>query len=127
MGVEVLIRKINNVGNDAGMVWKRGDIVNVQEQGRPWGSKEEPPSNFVIITITDVTLEQAQNWVMRQLEDGEGHVVRLRLRRVIWANLPQGVKDQLMDTGRYTTTWVAIKNFIHNMQTGLPDLPESPE
>ena len=125
MGCEVLIKKHNSPGEDTGMRWRRGDPVVVRAIGHSWGLEEDPATsdNFVIITITDVTVEQAQNWLERHAREGEdGQVVRLRLRRLIWAELPQGVKDQILSTGRYTTTWAAIRRFIRNMRTGEYDL-----
>jgi hypothetical protein len=127
MGCQVLIKKHNSPGDDTGMRWMRGDPVIVRGIGQVWGHEEDPDTSdkFVILTVTDVTVSQATNWLERHAYEGEGedeHTTHLRLRRLIWANLPQGVKDQLIATGRYTTTWVAIKQFIKNMQSGEFDL-----
>ena len=124
MGVQVLIVRNNSEGEDDGMRWMRGDIVLVRGLDQTWGLKEDPDTsdNFVIVTVTDVTVEQARYWLEAHDVDEEHNIIRLRLRRMIWANLPDAVKLQLATTGRYTTTWVAIRQFIRNMRTGEEDL-----
>ncbi len=97
--------------------YKRGDIVAVEEGGFLWGSEEDkPPANggkFVIVTITDKTKAQALKYIENAF-NSELTVIRRRLFRLIVSELPLSVRNQLNTTGRYSATWVQVRNFIEN-------------
>ncbi len=131
MGCDVVLVKYSHgcAEADSAFCWHRGDPVHVgpivppDSSHCPWGKQVCPETadgvcRFVIITITDVTVEQARNWLGKHLFDENGNPIRMRHRRLVWQALPVAVKIQLRDTGRYTTTWEAIRQFIRNMQTG---------
>lgn len=129
---ELLIKAENAMHSDpqkdAVGCYKRGDIVAVRPDGFSWGSKERlAPADggkFVVIKITGVTPAQVRNFVRNRWGcevDGEdidqalGHVRRRRIR--IDADLlPIAVKQTLNQTGQYSTTWTAIRQFVRNKQ-----------
>lgn len=126
MSVELLLRKIDNPGDDDGLSWKRGDIVAVREAGHAWGTQESPPSNFLILTVTAVDVAQVRELLEAQQVDGGGALLRLRLRRLDTGTVPAGIMTVLEQTGYHTQPWAAVRNWIRNQSTGLPDLPEIP-
>ena len=129
---------------DARGCWKRGDIVRVCPDGHQWGALElKAPANggrFVIVKITDVTVDQVIRWVKnrwncsleaeeiqgtipdtRLLEEGILRLIpnRIRKRRVrIDADLlPAGVRSTLNNTGQFSTTWTAIRQYVRDKLT----------
>jgi hypothetical protein len=113
---------------DARGCYKRGDVVLVMENGHPWGTSElKAPvdgGQFVVIKITDVTKDQVLNWIFNhwtcRLEDPQvsGGTTLARRRIRIDVNLvPPAVLQTLNQTGEFTTTWTAIRQFVHDKQT----------
>lgn len=114
---------------DARGCYKRGDFVLVRDDGWGWGLEEtKPPASggkFVIIKITDVTAEQVTAYVQRKWamqpedpqKDADGNpIVRRRLSIPI-AALPASVRSTLNQTGTYSTTWSAIRQYVTDKQT----------
>lgn len=121
MSVEILFVRDDKPGSDE-FTWKRGDPVVVQPAGWKWGREEDPVTSnkFFIVTVTGaaVTVETVKA-VLDDFPAGpEGEPLRLRTRRLISTAIPAGVLTQLLTTGRYTTTWSSLRNFIRNMRTG---------
>lgn len=125
MGCDVIfVKKVSHCDPDSAKCWHRGDPVHVGEIGTNWGSKVMPEtdvgneraeddSTFVIITVTDVTPEQAANWLeLRPIFDEGGGMIRMRRRRMVWATLPPAVRTEIRTYGRYTTSWAVLQPFI---------------
>jgi hypothetical protein len=96
--------------------YKRGDIVVVAPNTHVWGARETLP-RFVQVRVSDVGVAAALKYIESQIDNGI--VIRRRLYRIRWDDLPAGVKQQLIETGRYETTWDAIKQYVQNKFTGL--------
>jgi len=124
---ELLIKAIDATHSDptkdARGCYKRGDIVDIRPNGFGWGRLEAlPPADggkFVIVRINDVSPAQVRNFVRTRWQteaDGNDETRRRRIR--IDADLlPANVRNTLHTTGRYTTTWAAIRQFVRNKQT----------
>lgn len=128
---EILIRATNNT-NGHPLAWQRGMPVFVAENGWAWGTREIiPPAqggSFVIVKIPDVTVAQVTTFLANRwgidLCDEEYDLaipslhVRRRHIRLRVDDLPANVRNQLNNTGTYTTTWDAIRSFIQRIRTG---------
>lgn len=115
---------------DARGCYKRGDLVLVRDDGWGWGSDEtKPPASggkFVVIKIAGVSAAQVAAYVQRKWSmqpdgpqyeaDGVTRKVRRRLS-IPLAALPAGVRSQLNQTGTYSTTWAAIRQYLTDKQT----------
>lgn len=124
---ELLVKAVNATHSDPNKdlrgCYKRGDIVLVRENGHVWGSLElKPPADggkFVVIKITDVTRAQVINWVLNHwatdLEGSDG--IRRRRVKIDVDLVPPAVLQELNQTGQYTTTWVAIRQYVRNKET----------
>ena len=124
---EILIRAADNTSGHP-MAWKRGMPVVVMPDGHPWGTKEIlPPAQggpFVIVRITDVTVGQIETflqnrWGLSLCDEDRVSDVDIRRRHVHLRvdDLPANVRNQLRNTGSYTTTWTAIRTFLQNLRT----------
>ncbi len=120
--MEVLIRKIDNTGGDG--AYKRGDIVEVREDGAMYGSRElGPNTNFWVVKIPGIAVSQGDKYLDSEEEDVDvdGETAKRIVKRRLWqipiADIPQGVLDELNATGETTQTWNAIRNFIKNKNT----------
>jgi hypothetical protein len=128
---ELLVKAVDHIHADPTIntrdCYKRGDIIGVAPNGWPWGAKElKAPAEggkFVVIKITDVTRQQVINWVRNHWGteiDGIDwittldNVVRRRRVRINVAALPANVRNTLNNTGQFTTTWAAVRQFVHN-------------
>jgi hypothetical protein len=123
---EILLMAINkshsNPDKDAAGCYKRGDPVMVRDDGHTWGTEEtRAPINggvFVIIKLPGVLRSKVEKYVVSLKDDLDPtRDVRRRLWRVVVDELPVGVRNQLRDTGTYTTTWTQVRNFIENKVT----------
>lgn len=121
MSCEILFVRNDKPGSSE-FVWKRGDPVLVCPLGHVWGKEEDPATSnkFFIVTVTGAA---ATVEVVKALLDDfptgpEGEPLRLRRRRLDTTVLPAAVLNQILTTGRLTTTWASLRNFIRNMQTG---------
>lgn len=131
---ELLIKAVNATHSDplkdARGCYKRGDVVGVAPNGWNWGAKElHPPADggkFVVLKITDVTRQQVINWVRNNWgteidgidfdADGETPLRRRRVRIDVDL-VPNNVRNAMNNTGQYTTTWAAIRQYFRNKQT----------
>jgi hypothetical protein len=123
---EILLMAINkthsNPTKDMAGCYKRGDPVMVRDDGYLWSVEEsKAPINggvFVIIKIPGVLRSKVEKYVLPQKDDADPtRDKRRRLWRVVVDELPTGVRNQLRDTGTYTTTWTQVRNFIENKLT----------
>lgn len=129
---ELLVKAVDavhsNPTKDARGCYKRGDIVGVAPNGWQWGAKElKPPADggkFVVIKITDVSRAQIINWVRNHWDceiDGldfvDGNAVRRRRVRIDVDLVPVSVRQTLNQTGQFTTTWAAIRQYVRNKRT----------
>lgn len=125
---ELLIKAVDathtDPTKDARGCYKRGDIVGVAPDGWQWGALElkAPASGgkFVVLKITDVTRAQVANWVRNHWAceiDGIDFNVRRRRVQIDWNALPNNVRNTLNNTGQFTTTWAAIRQYVRNKQT----------
>ncbi len=126
---ELLIKAVDATHDDPTKdqrgCYKRGDIVVVRADGWGWGTQEViPPASgglFVVVKITDVTPNQIKNWVKNNWDsDIEGLDMiggRRRRVRIDVRLLPVGVRNTLNNTGTYSTTWAAIRQYVRNKQT----------
>jgi hypothetical protein len=135
---EFLIKAVNATHadplKDQRGCYKRGDIVMVQENGFEWGSLEAlPPAQggkFVVVRISDVTVEQVKTFVQNKLAgvpnadismselDVEARPTRRRRFHLTVDSLPVGVRNTLNTTGFYETTWAAVKAFLQDKVGG---------
>ena len=103
------------------LLYKRGDLVAIHQDGEPWGREEMPetanPRIFAIITVTGLNPSERQIAKWLQERDISGAELR-RMWSIAIQNVPAAVRNQILSTGRYTTTWTAFKNFILNKVTG---------
>jgi hypothetical protein len=126
---ELLVKAVSathpNPEKDLRGCYKLGDVVGVAPNGWEWGALEfKAPADggkFVIIKITDVTRQQVINWVRNNwtCEIDGVDVINGRRRRVrIDIDLvPNNVRNTLNNTGQYTTTWAAIRQYVRNKIT----------
>lgn len=109
--------------------YKAGDIVIVRPDGWQWGALElKAPADggkFVVIKITDVTVAQIVAWVRNHWgteihgtdTDAAAHSLRRRRVRIDTDLVPLAVRQQLNQTGQFSTTWAAIRQFVRNKTT----------
>lgn len=124
---ELLIKAVDATHDDPEKdqrgCYKRGDIVVVRPDGWGWGTQEViPPASgglFVVVKITDVTPAQIRRWVKNNWSDDiEGNSdTRRRRVRIDVHLLPVGVRNTLNNTGTYSTTWSAIRQYVRNKLT----------
>ena len=90
-----------------------------------------PPADggsFFIVQITDLTPAQIMQWfrsrAIPELCDEEKSTVTSapesiarRVYQLRIADIPAGVRQQINTTGRYVTTWDAIRTFVQNRTT----------
>jgi hypothetical protein len=128
---EILLRAVDNISGHP-LAWKRGMPVVVFENGHPWSPQESlPPANggkFVVIKVTDVTVAQVEQFLRNRwgidLCDPEIAVVtvepteiRRRVIEIRLADLPIAVRQELNQTGSYTTTWPVLRDFLRKIAT----------
>lgn len=126
---ELLICAKDSNGSGGGQ-YKKGDIVTVQDAGFQWGTKETLPKFFVL--GLDVTKEKVLAYTepdqgpeeMVDYDDELQVGIYARppmVKRRIWGfqmdNVPQGVRDIILTTGRYDTTVAVIKPYVRHKNT----------
>jgi hypothetical protein len=125
---EILVKAVDAIHpdpvKDLRGCYKRGDVIGVAPNGWAWGALEQlAPVNggqFVIVKITDVTRTQVLNWVRNNWQceiDGVDSNVRRRRVRIDTQLLPASVRNALNNTGQYSTTWAAIRQYLRNKLT----------
>ena len=123
-GCEVLIRAKDAPGDSSAFRWSKGDPVIARPIGAGWGRMEDPDTaprrTFVIVTITDLPVVTANAFIhdMDEDEENQNNPRAIRAYRFLVDNLPAGVRQQLRETGRYTTNKAAIRAYIRHRRTG---------
>ena len=86
--------------------YQQGDIVEIRENGY-WSTRGFNKTAFVVIKVPDLTYSPDH---MAALYDGENirHRRRFRIRK---EDLPVAVRQQLAETGEYTTTRATLLNY----------------
>jgi len=113
---ELLVKAIDAVCTDPGKspaelaakdargCYKRGDVVVVMPDGHAWGAMEGPPK-FWVVKVPGLSVEAAQAYLERS-------ETRRRALGVAWADVPNGVKNQLQSSGAVTVTVQQVGNFV---------------
>lgn len=129
---EILIAATNPISGHP-LSWRRGMPVLAFENGHKWGSDElVPPAQggkFVVVRISDVTVDQVNTFLLNRwgfvIDSVEYAVVtvspepiRRRPMMLRVADLPVGVRQQLNDTGFFSTTWPQIRTFLTRISVG---------
>lgn len=110
-------------------------IVNVFEDGHVWGRFESKQiwiaegnsaalwpqqGRMAILKIPGVLAEKALSLLNTQLVDDAGVPVFTVFRRKEWKlvfdTLPLAVRNEVLSTGEYTTTVVAIRSFLRRIR-----------
>jgi hypothetical protein len=124
--VDLLIRRHNNPvpdGTDQNHCYRLGDIVTWKVQPHPgWGMKEDPDkgaTNFFLITVTDVPVNELtlrlKDWIDHEMDESDPeNPIWLKLRKfhVDPNDMPPGIRQILIDTGKLTVTWTQVVNFV---------------
>lgn len=109
--------------------YKRGDIVEVRDDGSEWGRLELLPpqlgGKFVRVRIIGVTATQVQTWcqnnwsmLLHSEELNEaGVMVRRRTVNIDVDLLPNNVRNTLNRDGFYENTWSNIRQYVRNKIT----------
>lgn len=106
--------------------------VEIFPDGTNWGPFiTKPPAQggkHVIIKITDVTVDQVRTFLQNRwginLLDPEMNIldpklpVRRRILELAVDLLPLAVRQQLNQTGTFSTTWPQIRTFVRKITTG---------
>lgn len=90
--------------------YKQGDIVDIKPDGFEWGKQESLP-NFIQVKVSGLSVEQAL-YLIESHKDIDNNTVRRRNYSIAISELPVGVRNQLLTTGRYETTKAAVRNFV---------------
>jgi hypothetical protein len=111
----------NSLEEDRGC-YKRGMPVIAMPDGHLWGTKETLP-DFIIIKIPGLSVDKANSFIKEQTEDDLGaptiNMYRRRRWHLVWANLPQAIKDEILSTGEYTTTVAKIRNYLKRIRDNV--------
>jgi len=101
--------------------YKIGDIVDVREDGFKWGKSECPPK-FYIVKLTNVSVKDAQKYIVADYDTTDPeHPVLLhrRLYQIPIVDIPAQIKSTLQATGSVSVTWTQIKTYVVNKTTGI--------
>lgn len=126
--VDLLIKRHDNhvpPGVPSAHCYRLGDIVTWRKHPHSgWGLEEDPDvgaQNFFIITVTGVPVNETtlrlRDWIEGEYDDTDPQnplLIRLRRFRLHPDDVPQAVRDVLQATGRYTATWVQVRQFVTN-------------
>jgi hypothetical protein len=127
---QIVFRARDNTSSP--MAWRRGMPVEILPDSHVFSPRESlPPAqggSFFVVQITDLTPAQIVQWfrsrAIPELCDEEKAAVTVEpesvARRVFHiriADVPPSVRQQINTTGRYVTTWDAIRTFIQNRTT----------
>ncbi len=114
------------------LAWRRGMPVEILPDSHVFSARESlPPAqggSFFVVQITDLAPAQIRQWfrsrAIPELCDEEPasgttapESVARRLFQLRIADIPPAVRQQINTTGRYVTTWDAIRTFIQNRTT----------
>lgn len=102
--------------------YKKGYVVEVFDETKPLVIPPAPP--FVFLKVTGVTKEWADKYFQPDVDITNPDapvMVRRRLFRLLWENLPTAVQDAFRDNRYYETSFAAIRAYIRNLKTGLTE------
>lgn len=123
---ELLIKAIDAVHSDPVKdqrgCYKLGDPVCIRSDGFQWGALEAlPPAQggkFVIIKLPGVTIAQIKVFVTTRwpaiVDLVSSEPDRRRRIRIDTDLLPANVRNQLRNTGSYSTTWANLRGFVRD-------------
>ena len=121
---QLLVMAINKTHidpfKDATGCYKRGDIVEVFEDGRLQTPQLGSP--FVLINVTGVTKAQADKYMEPRWDSdnvGTRHAIQRRAYQIDYTILPTAFINKLRDTREATVSLTQVKNYIRNKQTGV--------
>lgn len=110
---------------DARGCYKLGDIVEVLDDSKHDGDLVKNPiaPPFYLVRITGVTKAQAEKYMRPYIQPGSEmteNPVTLRRRQfnVEVANIPSGIRDQLLTNRYVSVSWSQVRNYIRNRMTG---------
>ena len=127
---QIVFRARDNTSSP--MAWRRGMPVEILPDSHVFSARESlPPADggsFFVVQITDLTPAQIMQWfrnrALPELCDEEKSTVTVdqasvsrRVFHLRIADIPAAVRQQINTTGRYVTTWDAIRTFIQNRTT----------
>ncbi len=123
---EFLIKAVDashpDSAKDARGCYKRGDIVEVYEDGI---CTRQPAagSKMVIVKVPGFSKEQAMKYMEPHIEIQGDVTVTMRRRRFRLRvdDLPSGIKQTLKDDGWITVSVAQAKSFIRNKITNLDE------
>lgn len=107
--------------------WRRGMIVNIQDDGFRWGRKEGLPK-FVLIKIPGVSKTRAAKY-LAETRDAEGEMAARRTWVLRWADLPVAARNKFRDDGEitikvggyagaYDYTWAQVRGYFRDQVNG---------
>lgn len=134
---EILVKAIDathiDPTEDSRGCYKRGYPVTIMDDGHVWGAEENLPK-FVVIKIPSVPVEKVHKYIEQLMDTtnpGNPIIVKRRLWKIRWDDLPQAVKNKFKTgvitikagtyTGDYDFTWSQVKSYFRNQMTGLDE------
>lgn len=109
---------------DARGCYKRGDIVEVLEDGKHDGDLARNPiaQPFFLVRITGVTKAQVEKYLEPEMDTVDPtRLVRRRRFRLDADNIPLAIRTQLATTRYAEVTPAQVQHYLLNKQTGLPE------
>lgn len=135
---ELLVKAVSQLNGDPTKdlrgSYKRGMPVVAMPDNHPWGLQERLP-NFVVIKFPLVPVARIQKFIEPEVS-GTGDnrtIIRRRIFRILWADLPLAARNILQTTGEltiratpeytgpYDYTWAQVRNYWLNQTTGLTE------
>ena len=116
------------------LCYKRGMPVVVMPDGHPWGARERRP-RFVVIKFPGVSVERLQRYI-EEWRDGDPdtrRMVRRRVWRLRWDDLPTRARNRLRDDGELIIqagtrdvpdadyTWDQVKSYLRDELRGVDE------
>lgn len=100
---------------------KRGDIIDVREDGFEWGKKERLP-DFYFIKIPGLSVTGTAQYKFPEGgiigQASPNVVLKFRLWKTNVDVVPSAIKNTLLSTGKVTVNWSQIKSYIVNKKDG---------
>lgn len=136
---EMLVKAVStsslaDLAKDQRGCYKRGMPVVVRPDGHQWGTKERLP-NFVVVKFPLIPVQRLEKFIEseRTRVGDEMQVIRRRVFRILWSDLPVAARNKLQTTGelviratpdytgQFDYTWTQVKNYWLNQATGLTE------
>jgi hypothetical protein len=117
----VLIRwQAGSVGTDR----NKGDIVDIRPDDMPWGDLEAHPI-YLRVQVTGLNHEspkvlawaQPEREIVGNVDPDTGQIYDVMHRKgvhILWADLPQATKDEILIHYQAGTTYVTTKTKVRN-------------